>query len=616
MVDATYVKVITNTFQEHPLRTVLMIDDEFPTYGDIFDLAEKRRKANEKPYTQSKLAVALCRGFQSRHMICDVENDVSDIKAERIRKSDLVLLDYHLGPEDGDSSKSIRLLRNLAKSKHFNTIVVYTAEPDLDEVWLTVIASMSGGWADLPSSLTDASKDAWESLSDGEEIPQAAKPAMMRFAMRRCFEDVQNVDLEQAKAELTELRVPEDAQEDILQAIWHRSLASYAGDYADEPHREAVGGFENNVRWVQSDKSFVVILPKADLNSIPQEVEGSEDPGGVVEKVFEGLNAALVAWHPNLFQILVSEIQNQLELDALATGNGLLQDAHTQAALWYYLLQSLDKVDPTAAPDVSVPLLGVIDKLVEGIRRKLTNEGPLLELARDTLLAQLRDAGWTKDNWPDANTKMFDEALKLAGVEGQTDMTSAMFRLNYFFSTEEFGSAHITTGTVFRSKVSGNYWLVASPACDMVARSPADFQTWAKGIYPITSFVAIRLDPYENVDKALKGATTSQFLFFEQKSEKKVFKLYDDNGIPSYELMFALDEGRVRKSESTLEFDVSRFMVETESPEGKVSKETFEVVAQLRGLNSTRALQLVGQHLSRIGLDFVRMPRVAQGGGK
>jgi hypothetical protein len=34
----------------------------------------------------------------------------------------------------------------------------------------------------------------------------------------------------------------------------------------------------------------------------------------------------------------------------------------------------------------------------------------------------------------------------------------------------------------------------------------------------------------------------------------------------------------------------------------------FEVVAQLRGVNATHVLQITGQHLSRIGLDFISMP--------
>jgi hypothetical protein len=36
--------------------------------------------------------------------------------------------------------------------------------------------------------------------------------------------------------------------------------------------------------------------------------------------------------------------------------------------------------------------------------------------------------------------------------------------------------------------------------------------------------------------------------------------------------------------------------------------DSFEIVEQLRGVNAIHLLQLVGQHLSRVGLDFVSTP--------
>jgi hypothetical protein len=35
MADAAYEAVVKETFQNKPLRTVLMVDDEFPTFADL-----------------------------------------------------------------------------------------------------------------------------------------------------------------------------------------------------------------------------------------------------------------------------------------------------------------------------------------------------------------------------------------------------------------------------------------------------------------------------------------------------------------------------------------------------------------------------------------------------
>ena len=116
MADAAYESAVKETFETKPLRTVLMIDDEFPTFAD---LAHGENDTNKKKFMQKGRAVALYEAFQKRHMICDVENVLSEVRTDRLRKSDLIILDYHLGPSEGDSTKAIEILRGLSSSKPF-----------------------------------------------------------------------------------------------------------------------------------------------------------------------------------------------------------------------------------------------------------------------------------------------------------------------------------------------------------------------------------------------------------------------------------------------------------------------------------------------------------------
>ena len=78
------------------------------------------------------------------HLPCDIENSFKhgDLEmVDRLRKCDLIVIDYHLDPGSIDNSKSIEILRRLADSKHFNTVVVYT-NADLSEVWFDVAANL------------------------------------------------------------------------------------------------------------------------------------------------------------------------------------------------------------------------------------------------------------------------------------------------------------------------------------------------------------------------------------------------------------------------------------------------------------------------------------------
>src|ERR1700735_4796242 len=113
MADAAYEAVVKETFETKPLRTVLMIDDEFPTFAD---LARGETPDTTKRFSQKDRAVALYEAFQRGHMICDVDNAASDVKTDRLRKSDLIILDYHLGPGQNESDRAIEIIRELSST--------------------------------------------------------------------------------------------------------------------------------------------------------------------------------------------------------------------------------------------------------------------------------------------------------------------------------------------------------------------------------------------------------------------------------------------------------------------------------------------------------------------
>ena len=589
MADAAYEAAVKKAFVTNPLRSVLLIDDEFPTFSD---LACGETKENKKKFAQKDRALGLYQGFRSRQMICDFENEVADLKIERFRKSDLIILDYHLGPGNNNCESSINLLRNLSSSKHFNTVIVYTVEPKLDKVWLEIMASLSGGWTNF-SPKEDALAH-WNELTDSEELPTASLEAQMQFAMRQNIRDLEIPVRQAADKELERLGVPLDLCSDIITAMIHSEMGRRAGKYASEPHRHTIGGYREEVYWIQTQNSFVTILQKDD----------DKEVGDKSMRLMSCLNESLLAWNPNLFQILVSEIQNILELEALATADELLREATTQTALWYYLLETLGCIDPRTNTDVKAPLVDIINKIVDGIRRRLSTDDKLLNLASQALLGELKDFGWTNDTWPERGSKdMFRKVSRIARTEGIVKMQDVFFRLNGFLSTELFNCAHLTTGTICFFPDSDEYFVMASPACDLMVREPREEQRWANSIHPLTAVVAISLQPVASIDSALSKATRAQHIFLERGEEKKVFKIVNSSGQPSYEIFFAKNEGRIRHVDGKLLLDVARVL-----PNLVLVDAEFEVIGQLRNVNATRVLHMTGQHLSRIGLDFLNMP--------
>jgi hypothetical protein len=249
------------------------------------------------------------------------------------------------------------------------------------------------------------------------------------------------------------------------------------------------------------------------------------------------------------------------------------------------------------------------------MRRRLSSDPELLALARDALLGELRDTGWTADTWPKS---MLKAATEVARTKGATNKENTMLRLNSFFNTERFRYAHLTTGTVFYHAKTDQYFVTASPACDLVARRPSSAQSWAHSIFPLTPLVAILLEQ-KTVGSALMEAENGLHIFLESGSDQKAFKVVQGSGHkPSYEFFMVKDEGKVRNKDGKLVFDASRLTprVVGTGAAAKASEterdwvdDTFEVIDQLKGMNATHILQLAGQHLSRIGLDYIGMPK-------
>lgn len=603
MADPAYEAAVKSTFEDKPLRTVLMIDDEFPTYND---LAAGYSHEKEKVFRQKDLADKLYAAFRKNNMLCDVENVATDVPLESIRKSDLIILDYHLGPEEGDSRRSIGIIRELASSTHFNTVVVFTAEPDLDKVWLEVIASLGGAWTSLPGELDGDAKQEWERLSDEGTLPGASLDAVMEFAQRREIRCLSPSVRLAAQEELVALGVPRKTCGAIIEALINVEMARRAGDYKGEPRNHAVGGYANENRWIQCKNTFIVVHRKGG-----ELTEDDVDPAGILSS----LSKSLLAWRPNLIQILVSEIQNVLEGEALISGDELLRHPATHASLWHFLLDSMGPIDTGAAPDVRAPLSALIDRILDGVKRRLSLDPDLLSLASDAMLGEVRDAGWNVDNWP-TEVKKIEAVAEISRTKGLTTPAEVFFRLNSFFSTEEFRRTHITLGTLIQRKATRECFIVASPACDMTPRRPSEDQLWTGVIHPLRPVVCVHMHKVSAIDKALTYASTGKYIFVESGSEQIAFSIIP-SPTPSYEVIFVRDAGAVSEADGRKAFSARRVGVvpsnAAESVDPNINDrglldDEFEVIGQLRSSNANRVLQMISQHLSRIGLDHISMP--------
>ena len=137
---SVYEQAVVDTFRRKAIRSALLIDDQFPSYEDAVS-------GEINGFAEANQALALYKHLRKDSVLCDVENNIGDLTQDvldRFRKSDLIILDYHLQKGSSDGDKAIQIIQGLVGTEHFNTVVVYTREPDLQKVWLEIAAGLHG----------------------------------------------------------------------------------------------------------------------------------------------------------------------------------------------------------------------------------------------------------------------------------------------------------------------------------------------------------------------------------------------------------------------------------------------------------------------------------------
>jgi len=281
-----------------PIRSVLFVDDRFPTYA-----------VGGEAYTESIRAKALWRACTERGWLCDMDNSADwsgPTQARRIASCDLLVLDYHLVGDD--PSAALKLIRDLSESPAPNLVVVYTAEPDLDGAFRNLAAHARGVRADLVDSDIP---DEYEGLTFEWSVADlnaflAGERTWRGTFVRTCREA--GVDHNQTAV-----------AEQLLEQWFAFQLKA-----PRLPEARRIQALEcGDNRWFQCGNLFVALIGK------PLE----QDPDTEADTLLDGLKAAISAWSPPWLACLVAAtrhhadqgaFRDDLDLPAKDLQNGLL----------------------------------------------------------------------------------------------------------------------------------------------------------------------------------------------------------------------------------------------------------------------------------------------------
>lgn len=594
------------------VKTAVLIDDRFPTYeslvGRIADITKRDTSALEavapveavappepKAKTQAEpeakvtptatdhfsatfkeagRASSLWKAFRERGWNCDIDDGTGiDVEYAKFAEADLIVLDYEL--KHSDPTPALNFLRKLSFSDHASLAIVYTNNNELKNVRLTVAMNLRGHLPVSEGGALTEIDDALDSLSCKVDADCILSMLRGQSAMSSAF----------AKAVIKEipkgpLKPAEIVDRELERFLRDTAQVKETTNGLPRPFAVDKGTSDGDPLWVLCNNLFVAFVAKED--------PGTSDPSGEGQRVIKELDRALENWNPDGLTLTLGFSRGLIARGGFRAAANALDYPLRNASFLYFA----NFADPTER-------VGNVKQLYRRILGRFAEH----------LLDEVADFGSQVIDGPTDEQLADQESLAKWSMEqcGCAKYTTVqlLHELNMFLSTEPF-TAFTKLGTVFRvgQGSDSQFWMCATPACDMVPRQPSE-DRWEGKLDPIRPAIFIRGERITQLQGALEDAELGRAIFVslvedKAQDERRVIRFVQEKGTPVLEHFFLdargrIDGGRV-KAYRSVKLD-ERIVLQEES---------LEVVAQVREIYANRFLRSVGEHLSRIGVDFVK----------
>lgn len=588
-VAAEYRDLIKEVYID-PIRTVVVIDDEFPSLDGL--IAEKWYEESGKCGTKEDAEkvrdiLAACR-HKDRRWLVDVHDgkkistDDDQCIASHLHQSDLMILDYHLDGNEGSGDKAIAILRELATNDHFNMVIVYTKgygndAGDLDRVIREIALGLTSNKSGLVLNQQSLNKvteylEEWEDKEEG--ITDKLKATIgenaylvVNHQFKIDWKKNKKTPEFQEAVSLFENNANKPSKlKDSLFLRWliHEQQKKLKSKLSpDNLGRVSFRYSENGINWIRTSRLFITVIHKEQNN-----------PDSLPDKLVDALNH----WRPEPHRLLMAKMRAALDARGALAEEEVLDNPYLQAAWFEELL----------IEDASQRKLNVnktIERHWEGLGGSVQAEVAGFASKMTGYLCGIESGEAYKIHCPDGSN---------------SDRTEILAAANCYHCTKSIEGNHLTTGHVL--KIGTEFWLCLSPACDM---EPGQEKGWLKSLKPNMPFKAVQLHNVD-IENALKNVNYGNHLFLKIDSKIKALSFLPGNSefsYPRWEQMFATRQGLFDEDKN-----ISLRRVISEQEQLVVLETSAQIVAHLRYEYALNLLQRLGVSLSRVGLDFQCLP--------
>lgn len=573
-----------------PIRSAVVVDDEFPTLDEFLSDSEAAAK---KPHAErAKDIISFCRNRTPYPWIVDVHDgknitiDGEVRSATHFDHTDLLVLDYHLNGDNEGGERAISLLRKLSGNEHFNLVIVYTNNDIADTVREIGLALTSCSMSEkcfpvlnnryLSGVILD-----WEATESN--IFKLLIHSIDRLALIKAialgegslsgFESDEDFGL---FCSLLDKSAARFNRIDMLKYVLGEKVKSLRSEMSDSDYGlveagEMAGSDGRAVNWIRVDSLFVTVIKKSEVSP---------------NQFTECLITAIEAWDPSPHRLILSRMRGEISRRGIIVEKEVLKNPYLQAA-WLKDIFDSDQFQLRTS-------------VKRNIARHWESLGGKVEPGVLRFAEQLGHY-FTDNNI--VSSRYSDPAIS-------SDVEKIALHVNNFVCSKPVAGYHLFTGHVF--VVEDEYWICLTPACDLEPREGASdnghLGTWKP-------FKAAQLIPMPNYDKALENATRGNHLFLSIDNKDPIaFTFLTDPGAEQsvtptlrWQQFYAKNQGKFIDHSNV--FRVAR-SADNEGTLG-FSEHDGKVVAHVRYEYALHLLHRLGSHLSRVGLDFIR-PSVAE----
>ena len=657
----TQVSALIKEVYIDPIRSVLVIDDEFVSLDKMIDYnialtdetksASDIRKLMNSDYQtldlkRSKAVIEACRA-EGRNWLCDIHDgrmieceDKEHEIAKHLHQSDLLILDYNLTGDHTDGTRALSLIDDLLLNEHFNLVVVYT-NSDIDNVVSEIacnITKVSPHLENLDEKLSEYNMllAAWNIEVDdfSGELGELFDDSILLNIIQNFHSALDKLTQFDFYNDLKDLH---DSKPDDLVCDIDTLFTIVVKNKYDVIKHKFVGSkdinnsfcFDDDVNWIKNDKLFITVVSKKD-----------NDPSTLPDL----LQKALVKWNPKPQRLLMSKLRCELDSRGVFLENSALANDYTHAGWLNEFLSSQDeelkwvtkktvnKLWDSLSADM-MPALEVfsgkiksaysdtdIAELIKSyhdldITDKETKLVMLKHLNAYACSTSVRGNKITTGQVLNIKRKEEEKIINEKEIEGEVIEGEIIEReeIEGKVIKREMIEGKVIEREVIEEKIIEEFYICLTPACDL---EPTQTNEWKESLGSLMPIKLIRLHESEKRftsskkkctdEKLLSDLNSNDHLLLDIKGKIQGFTILKAAGAnPQWEQAFIFDKGKVTWEAADAFTTVHRIYFDDK--QGKLNENITkrQVVSQLRYEYAINLLQKFGASQSRVGLDFI-----------